>query len=111
MELAIQEGDESSFDAYVEQMKSASLDPKLHAYYLYFTALGSMRFHRENAQALFDDARQFAEEHQLNQIAFEIEAERKKEAITISNPSIEPTGELRQIAEALESLRDRVSAE
>lgn len=112
MELAIQEGDESSFDGYVGQMKSASLDPKLHAYYLYFTALGSMRFHRENAQALFDDARQFAEAHQLNQIAFEIEAERKKEGTTIPTlPAIEPTGELRQIAEVLEHLRDRVSAE
>jgi hypothetical protein len=71
-----------------------------------------MRFRRDNAQALFDNARQFAEEHQLNQIAFEIEAERKKEATTNSNPpAVEPTGELRQIAEVLEHLRDRASAE
>jgi tetratricopeptide (TPR) repeat protein len=109
MELAIQEGDESSFDGYVEQMKSASLDPKLRAYYLYFMALGSMRFHRQNAQALFDEAIRFAEDHQLNQIAFEIEAERTKEAIS-NPPAIEPTGELRQIAEVLEHLRESVSA-
>lgn len=116
MELAIQEGDESSFDRYVEQMKSASLDPKLRAYYLYFIAMGSMRFHRGDAQVLFDSARQFAEEHELNQIAFEIEAEREREAMPPSERdsreirTFEPSGELLDIAEVLEHLRDRVES-
>lgn len=100
MELAILDDDEKSFDEYASELESAAFDPRLKAYFMFFKAEGSRRFNRPNAEALFDEARAFAERHQLHQLAFEIEA-----AIANAVPSATPTGELAEVAEVLEHLR------
>jgi len=109
MEIAVQEGDEAEFDNLSGQMEGSSLDPKLQAYTLYFRALGSRRFDRPDARSLFDEAQSFAESHELNQLAFEIENARNE--IPAIQASIEPSTELQQIAEMIEHLRDQAKAE
>jgi hypothetical protein len=107
MELAIDDGDEASFDGYVEQMQSAALDPRLKTYFLFFQARGAQRFGRDNARKLFENARVFAEANKLHQIAFEIEAAMSKPVLT---GSVEQTDELMRIAEMLGHLREAASA-
>jgi len=109
MEIAVQEGDEAEFDNLSGQMEGSSLDPKLQAYTLYFRALGSRRFDRPDARSLFDEAQSFAESHELNQLAFEIENARNE--MPAIQASIEPSTELQQIAEMIEHLRDQAKAE
>lgn len=107
MELAIQEGDEKSFDDAARQMQSAQLDPRLNTYFLFFQAMGAQRFERGNAQSLFEKARAFAERNKLHQLEFEIEAEMFREP---SFPSVENPEELMRIAEVLEHLREAASS-
>ena len=102
MELAIDEGDERSFDDYVRQIEPASLDPRLKAYFLFFRARGAQRFARDDAAKLFEDARRFSEEHKLNQISFEVETARL-------NP-VQPSAELAEVAEVLEHLREKAAS-
>lgn len=106
MELSIDDGDEAAFDNYMKQVESASLDPRLRAYFLFFRAKGYRRFGREGVEQLFEEARTFAESHRLNQISFEIEAAKEKQA---ADASTVPSGELAEIAEVLEHLREEAS--
>jgi hypothetical protein len=106
MELAIDDGDERLFDTYVEQMKSAALDPRLKTYFLFFQAMGAQRFGRGNELDLFETARKFAEVNKLHQIAFEIEAAMSK---PVPERSVEQNDELMRIAEVIEHLREAAS--
>jgi hypothetical protein len=111
MELAVEEGDEASFNEHVSQMESAALDPRLRTYMFYYMALGYRRFDRPGASALFEQASQFARDNKLNQLAFEIESAMEKEIMPSKDqPAFEPSSELREIAEALGNLRDRASS-
>jgi hypothetical protein len=126
MELAIYDGDEPRFDEYVRQVANNPLDPKLQAYFLYFRALGSRRFSRDDAAELFNAAQSIAEASELHQLAFEIEAAKVASppfGEPASSQSLESTSleegvpeegqsfdasasELRRIAEVLGHLRD-----
>ena len=90
----------------------ASLDPRLQAYFFFFRARGARKFGRLNEDALFQEAYDYAASHQLNQIAHEIETERKKipAASRESSELFEPSPELRRVAEALGHLRESVSS-
>ena len=101
LELSIDDGDVTVFDDYVRQLESASLDPRLRAYFLFFRARGWQRFGRDGAEKLFDEARDFAERHSLNQISFEIEAEKESKPVHVTGI---PTGELADVAEMLANL-------
>jgi hypothetical protein len=105
MELAVKEGDKKSFDDYVGRLQDAPLDPRLKTYFLFYRAIGSRRFGRSDAQDLFEQARQHAEENKLHQVAFEIEAAVTREP---AKQPFEATLELTRIAEVLEHLRDEV---
>ena len=112
MELAIADGDESQFDNYVDQVKSAALDPRLNAYSLYFQGLGLRQFGRDSADEMLSCARDYASAHQMHQLAFEIQKALESPAIpgTIDNPEVDmPSGEdseeLRRIAEVIMHLR------
>jgi tetratricopeptide (TPR) repeat protein len=109
IELAILDGDEEAFESYFKQIEGATLDPKLQSYALYFRALGHRKFARQDADQLFNEAQSFAEAHELNQLAFEIE--RARTTAPVSSASVSPSNELLQIAEMIEHLRDRVSIE
>jgi hypothetical protein len=108
MQLAVQEGDEAAFDNLSKQMEGAALDPKLQTYALFFRAMGSSRFGRPDAHALFDEAQAFAESHNLNQLAFEVENARNE--IPAIPVRVEPSTKLLQIAEIIEHLRDQAKA-
>lgn len=112
MELALDEGDEQVFDNYVKQVENASLDPRLQAYFFFFLARGARKFGRLNEDVLFREAYDYAASHQLNQIAHEIETERKKipAASLESSELFEPSPEVRRVAEALGHLRESVSS-
>ena len=106
MELAISEGDEAAFDDYLKQVESASLDPRLQAYFFFFRAMGARRFSRPGESELFQAAYDYAAAHELHQIAHEIEVERAKIPDRARVEKVEPAGELKRIAEALEHLRE-----
>jgi len=106
MNLAIDEGDEASFDKYVAELETAAFDPRLKTYFLFYRARGSRRFNRSDSESLFQQAQAFAEEHKLHQLAFEIEEAGSKPAPDIT---FEPTPELTRIAEVLEHLHDQSS--
>jgi tetratricopeptide (TPR) repeat protein len=119
MELAVDVGDECQFDAYVRQMEVAPLDARLRAYFLFFLALGSRRFGREGSDDQFHTAERFASRHELNQIAFEIEAALEKPPVETEKAGANAgtsfaregrSEELERIAEALLHLRERVTA-
>jgi ATP/maltotriose-dependent transcriptional regulator MalT len=106
MELAAQDGDEKSFDNYLAQLESAALDPRLKTYFLFYRAMGFRRFGRGNADAMFEEARTFAEKNRLHQVAFEIEEATSK---PVQPRVIEADDELMEIAEVFEHLRDSAS--
>jgi len=111
MELAVEEGDEASFNEHVNQMESAPLDPRLRTYMLYFMAMGYRRFDKPGASALFEQAGKFARDNKLNQLAFEVESAMVKGIVpSKEQPAFQPSSELREIAEALVNLRDRASS-
>src|SRR4029079_9688454 len=99
--LAIDEGDQPSFDKYVHELDTAALDPRLKTYFLFYKARGARRFNKSDSDSLFLQAQQFAEQNKLHQLAFEIETAASKPAPDIT---FEPTPELTRIAEALEHL-------
>jgi len=119
MELAVDSGDEHQFDVYVSQLEAAPLDARLRAYFLLFRGLGSRRFGREGSDDQLRAAELFASEHELHQIAFEIEAALETppvETVT-GRASVQPTysdegysDELERIAEVLSRLRERATA-
>ena len=111
MELAVADCDESAFDTYVEQLSTAALDPRLNAYSLYFQGLGLRRFGRDGAAEMLICARDYASNHQLHQLAFEIG--QTLESPRISTPDTpdetitqEDSDELRRIAEVIMQLRE-----
>ena len=122
MELAVDSGDESQFDSYVSQMKATPLDARLRSYFLFYLALGSRRFGREGSDDQFRAAELFASQHELHQIAFEIEAALEKTPLETerAEANAEPTfenddgedysEELERIAEVLSHLRERATA-
>lgn len=75
MELAVAEGSESSFDDYAGQLEHAPLDPRLRAYFLFYSAIGARRFSRDGADDLFRLAHEHADANGLHRIVFEIENE------------------------------------
>ena len=103
MELAIDDGDEKSFEDYAAQLESAALDPRLMTYFLFYRAKAFQRFEKGDAEKLFEAARAFAEKNQLHQVAFEIEEAMSRPVQLFGAPD---SGELSEIAEALERLRD-----
>ena len=116
MELAILEGSEELFDDYVQQVADAPLDPRLRAYFLFFNAAGFERFEREGVAAMFATAREYADAHELHQIAFEVDAAMKssrqsaEESGSLTGGSGVPDGELQRIAEVLMHLRAEATA-
>jgi hypothetical protein len=109
MELAVEEGDEESFDDLVAQMTDAKLDPRLSAYRLYYQGLGLRRFGRDDSATMMREAMDFASKHQLHQLAHEIE-ESIDRGVVITGESAgtegKETPELQHIAEALSRLRE-----
>jgi len=75
MELAVAEGSESTFDEHRGQLEHAHLDPRLRAYFLFYSAIGARRFSRDGYDVLLRRAYEHAAANGLHQIAFEIEAE------------------------------------
>jgi len=118
LELAIDSGEESQFDAYANQLEAASLDVRLRAYFLFYRGLGSRRFGRAGSEEQLRAAELFASEHELHQIAFEIEAALEKPFVEEQTaPNAEPafggegySEELERIAEVLSHLRERATA-
>ncbi len=113
MELAGIDGEETVFDDYVRQLNSAPLDPRLKAHSLYFQGLGLRRFGRENSEGVLCHARDYATQHQMHQLAFEIERslEFAQTPSTLDNDaetvlSGENSEELQRIAEFIEHLRE-----
>lgn len=110
MELAVDVGDENSFNDCVAQLEHSKLDARLNAYCLYFKGLGFRRFERDDSKELLQAAQQFASRHQFHQLAHEIE----QSIETGVKPTIAPIGalaevqseETRHIAEALSHLRE-----
>lgn len=116
VELAIEDGDEQSFDDLMRQVEGTRLDPRLRTYYLYFRARGMRVFDRPGWEAEFAAAQHYAEAHHFNQLAHEIETARiAPPVLSAADGSSEPpvpapTEELRRIAEVLEHLRETASA-
>lgn len=121
MELAGAAGDESQFDSYASQLEATPLDARLRSYFLFYRALGNRQFGREGSDDQFRAAELFATQHELHQIAFEIEAAQASPVETTkvgANPG--PTfadedgegyaDELKRIAEVLSHLRERATA-
>lgn len=113
MELAVDDGDENSFNECVTQMENAKLEPRLNAYQLYYKGLGFRRFERGGSDELLQAARDFASAHQFHQLAHEIE-----ESIeTGVNPPLSPADssgevqseETRHVAKALTRLRENAT--
>jgi tetratricopeptide (TPR) repeat protein len=117
MELAVADGDESQFDNYVAQASTASLDPRLQAYSLYYQGLGMRRFERDGAEDMLSCARAYASNHQLHQLAFEIEQAIESPAIPTfemreqEEVSKENSDELRRIAKVIMHLREDAVAQ
>jgi len=117
MELAIDEGDEASFDRYLKQTESASLDRRLRGYFLFFRALGDRRFGRPGAEEELEVALEFASANQLHQIEFDIEQAMSpakslgtpKPASRSTESSEDGDDELKHIAEVLEQLREEAT--
>lgn len=117
MELAIEDGAERLFDDYYAQVQSEPLDPRLRAFLLLLKARGFRTFGRAGSEALFAAAHEEATRHRLHQIAFEVEAEAKRERQPVNVPGratvaefeVYP-GELDRIAEVLMHLRKEVVA-
>jgi hypothetical protein len=111
MELAVEDGDEESFDDLVAQMANAKLDPRLNAYRLYYQGMGLRRFGRDDSATMMREAMDFASKYQLHQLAHEIE-ESIERGVVVSNEGPakadegEETRELQHIAEALARLRE-----
>ena len=119
MELAIDCGDESQFDAYATQLGAVPLDVRLRAYYLFYLALGSRRFGRDGSDDQLRAAELFASGHELHQVAFEIEAAMETPLVETEKghanaepafPGEDYSDELRRIAEVLSHLRERATA-
>jgi tetratricopeptide (TPR) repeat protein len=116
MELSIDEADETAFNRYVADLESATLDPRLRAYFLLLEARASRRFGRDDFPARFETAREYAATHRLHQLAFESEAalEEKSEAplgyTTLFAVDFRPSPELARVAEALQHLRNSIPA-
>jgi len=106
LSLAIDEGDQSSFDKHVHELDTVAFDPRLKTYFLFYKARGARRFNKSDSDSLFLQAQQFAEQNKLHQLAFEIETAASKPA----PDTFEPTPELTRIAEVLEHLHDQMSA-
>ena len=117
MELAVMDGDESQFDTCVAQVRTASLDPRLHAYSLYFQGLGMRRFGRDDADEMLHCARDYASSHQLHQLAFEIDKslEQTIAATPTAGQEAAASGgdpdELRRIATVIMHLREDAIAQ
>ena len=116
MELSIDEGDRPGFDGYMNQLESSALDVRLRAYFLLLAANGMRRFETGDALAAFTAAREFAEAHHLNQIAFQVD-EAMNRRVPISRADehagqrTESSSELTRIAEVLGHLRNSLPAE
>lgn len=117
MELAVAEGIESRFDELEANLESANLDPRLHAYFLMFRAVGASRFGREHAINRFVEARDFAARHQLYQIEFEVnKAMNSVNKLNADEPGqpayrtgVDSGGELKRIAEMLTHFREQAT--
>lgn len=111
MELAVEEGDEESFDELTTQMADAKLDPRLNAYRLYYGGLGLRKFGRDDSGEMLKEAMSFASKHQLHQLAHEIEESIERGVVVSSERGMQvagdkESGDLRHIAEALSRLRE-----
>jgi hypothetical protein len=111
MDLAIREGDEGLFDEYQRELASSPLESRLMTFFMYYQAQGFRRFGRPGASEMFAQAKDYASRNQLNQLAFEIEAELEKESTSVGMTKgtvfqDDPSDELGRIAEALQHLRE-----
>lgn len=78
MELAAESGDEMMFEAYRRAISPDRMPPQLQTSYWISLGVGAGRFNRiEDARTYLARALAIAEEHELNQMAFEVEAELK----------------------------------
>ncbi|MEO8575778.1 MAG: hypothetical protein ABI556_03720 [Gemmatimonadales bacterium] len=117
MELAVADGDETQFDRYVDQLSQVTLDPRLHAYSLYFQGLGMRRFERDGADDVLTCTRDYASNLQLHQLVFEIEQTLTSPAVpvavdeSIETISDENSDELRRIARVIMHLRENAVAQ
>ncbi len=112
MELAIDDGDHESFDNYRRELEGAALDPRLKAYFLMLEAVGSREFGADDFLTKFEIARDFAEANRFHQIAFQVDeamTQPGNPAPALETGSVEPTEELRRIAEVLGHLRKSAS--
>ena len=76
MELSSIVGDETNFDEYADQLRDKALDPRLKSYFLLYYGQGCSRFGRdEEAQKYVAEAKQFAAENKIHQVASEAERE------------------------------------
>lgn len=116
MELAVEDGEEISFDEYSAQLENESLDPRLRSYFLLSKARGFRRFGRAGSDELLASAHHEAAKNGLHQIAFDADAERINQRVPV--PVREPaensldveSGEIERIAEVLAHLREEATA-
>jgi len=122
MELAVDAGDENQFDSYASQLETAPLDARLRSYFLFYRALGNRQFGREGSDEQLHAAELFATQHELHQLAFEIEAARENAPVEAERAGADAgqtfpgeggegyADELERIAEVLSHLRERATA-
>ena len=113
MELATEERNESAFEEYGRDLKSAALDPRLRSHFLLYYGLGCRQFGREaEAVKWITEARDFAAAHKIHQVAFEAETaltegERRVAATEKPNKWTDSVpSEVLQVASAIAHMRE-----
>jgi hypothetical protein len=87
MELASMERMEKPFDDYAAGLRNAALDPRLRSYFLLYYGQGLMTFgHEDEGRKSLTEARDFASQHKINQVAFEAEQALNKPVKKTTHP-------------------------
>jgi hypothetical protein len=114
MEMAAVEGNAESFDSYGRELRYAALDPRLRSYFLLLYGEGCQLLgrHDEGLRSI-SDARDFAAEHKIYQVAHDAEqalvaGEKTARAVASAKAwANEPiSAEVAHVMNALSSLRE-----
>lgn len=113
LELAAKDGMEEAFDTYAAELREATLDPRLKSYFLLYLGEGLATFGRaEQAQSTLFEARRYALENKINQVAFDAEralaeAGEKVRALKFASSWSAPIPrDVLEVAQAVSTIRD-----
>lgn len=114
MELASIDGMEQVFEEYGQTLRNAALDARLRSYFLLYYGEGCRRFGRdEEARKWIAEARDFATDHKIYQVAFDAERElaaaeerKEREAKPADSWSDPVPDDVLEVARAFTQLRE-----